>query len=315
MNNIIVKAPAKVNLYLKILGLRKDSYHNILTIFERISLADTIRISKIPSGIVIKSDKLITRDTKDNIAYKAALAILEYGKIDSGVKIEIRKNIPIASGLGGGSSDAAAVLKGINKLFKLRLSGKVLMNMAKKLGADVPFFMLDTTFAVGRGRGDDLKAIRSKNRLWHLIIKVGSKTATRDIYEAFDRMPKHLTPQGQSDKIQPLSLEPWKAVRRSKTRKQFGEGGKIPSKLLMDHAQAESMLHNDLERAVSLKKSAISRVSKLLAQLLGKKFIISGSGPSLFCLYRTRREATKARDMVLRSVSARSRADWQIFVA
>ena len=315
MHSITVKAPAKVNLFLKVLGKRKDSYHNIITLFERISLADTIKISKIPKSIIVKSDRPITRDPRDNLCFKAAEAILRRGKVKSGVKIEIKKRIPIASGLGGGSSDAAAVLRGANKLLCLKLSDKALLNMAKELGADVPFFVLDTAFAVGKGRGDELTVIKSKSRFWHLIIKAGSKTVTKDIYGTFDRVSKHLTPQGESAKIHPLSLKLLGVVRRSQARKQFGEDGQIPSNLRMDYIQAESMLHNDLERAVSLKISVINRISKSLAQVLGKKTIVSGSGPSLFCLYRTRREAIRARDTVLRNVSAWSRMGWQIFVA
>ncbi len=291
MDSITVKAPAKVNLFLKVLGKRKDSYHNILTVFERISLADTIKISKIPKGIVVRSDKLITRDVRDNLVYKAAEEVLKRGKVLSGVKIEIKKRIPVSSGLGGGSSDAASTIIGVNRLFGLRLESKALFNMGRRLGADVPFFLLDTPLAIGRGRGDVLEAVRSRNRLWHLIIKAGNKTSTKDIYRAFDRMSKHLTPRMESAKI------------------------RIPSKLWLDYARAESILHNDLERVALLKKGAISRISKSLAQLLCKRMIISGSGPSLFCLYRTRREAIKAKDLVFRSVSARSRTGWQIFVA
>ncbi|MDP3729924.1 MAG: 4-(cytidine 5'-diphospho)-2-C-methyl-D-erythritol kinase [Candidatus Omnitrophota bacterium] len=290
MHSIIVKAPAKVNLFLKVLGKRKDSYHNIITIFERISLADTIKVFKISAGIIVKSDKFITQNPKDNLVYKAAKLILECGKIKSGVKIEIKKKIPVTAGLGGGSSDAAAVLRGMNKLFRLRLSDNSLLNMAKSLGADVPFFVLDTAFAIGRGRGDELEVIKPGKRFWHLIIKPGNKTSTKSIYEAFDKIPKHLTPGRESAKIQ------------------------IPSKFRIDYKQAESILHNDLEIAVSSKKGVTGRILKSLAQLLGKKAIVSGSGPSLFCLYRTRREALDARDTVLRSVNARSRTLWQIFV-
>ena len=307
MNSITVKAPAKVNLFLKVLSKRADGYHNINTLFERISLFDTIRISKIPKGIIVKSDKFLTKNPEDNLVYKAADIILSHvrraglnlpyermGKIQSGVKIEIKKRIPVAAGLGGGSSDAAAVLKGINRLFRLRLSDKALLNMTKTLGADVPFFMLNTRFAVGIGRGDELKAIRGEARFWHLIIKAGNKTATKDVYKAFDTeyavMPRHLTLQGESAKIH------------------------IPSKLCMDYARAESMLHNDLETAISLKKGVAGRISKSLAQLLNKKMIISGSGPSLFCLYRTRREAIDAKETVLRRISASTRTGWQIFV-
>ena len=307
MHSITVKAPAKVNLFLKVLSKRKDGYHNILTLFERISLADTIKISRIPEGIIVKSDKPITLHAKDNLVFKAAEAVLKRGKVGSGVKIEITKRIPVASGLGGGSSDAASTMIGIKRLLGLKLSDKRLLAIGKRLGSDVSFFLLDTPFAIGKGRGEILKAVRSKVKLWHLIIKAASKTGTKDIYgafdasvnsvsnpelnEGFDRAPKHLTPQDGSAKI------------------------RIPSKLRMGYAEAESMLYNDLERAVSLNKGIISGISKSLAQLLNKKIIISGSGPSLFCLYRTRREAIDARDTVLRSVSARSRAGWQIFIA
>src|SRR3989338_4424732 len=123
MTSIELTAPAKVNLYLKILNKRSDSYHNILTVFERISLADKIKISKAPShdNIIIYSDKFITKDPKDNLIYKAAKLILDRNKVRSGVKINLKKRIPIAGGLGGGSSDAAAVLLGVDKLFNLRL--------------------------------------------------------------------------------------------------------------------------------------------------------------------------------------------------
>ncbi len=315
MRSITIKAPAKVNLFLKVLGKRKDSYYNIITVFERISLADTIKISKIPKGIIVRSDRPITRDPKENLVFKAAEAVLKRGKVKSGVRIEIRKRIPIASGLGGGSSDAASTIIGIKRLFRLRLDAKTLFNIGRRLGADVPFFLLDAPFAIGRGRGDILEALRSKVKFWHLIIKAGDKTSAGDIYKAFDEASKHLTPRIGSAKIQPLSLKLPEAVLRSQMRKQFGEGGQIPSKFPMDYEQAESMLYNDLERAVLLKKGAAGRILKSLAQLLGKKTIVSGSGPSLFCLYRTRREAIDAKDAVLRGISARSRTLWQIFVA
>lgn len=280
MNSIVVKAPAKVNLFLKVLGKRKDFYHNILTLFERISLFDTIKISKIPRGITIKSDKFITQSAKDNLVYKAAEIILKRGKVKSGVKVEIKKRIPIAAGLGGGSSDAAATLIGINRLFRLKLDDKTLINLAKGLGADAPFFILDKPFAIGRGRGDELEVVSSKSRFWHLLIYPGFKVVTKDVYEVFDAefLPKCLTGRQGGAKI------------------------------------AESMLCNDLEKAAVFKKRLIGNILKGLAQLLDKKAIVSGSGPSLFCLYKTGKEARKAKEAVLRGMPARSRPGWQIFV-
>lgn len=291
MNSITVRAPAKVNLFLKILSKRKDSYHNIHTLFERISLADTIKVSKIPEGIIVRSDRPITRNPKDNLVYKSAQSILKRGRIRSGVRIEIKKKIPIAAGLGGGSSDAAATLIGINKLFNIKLGRSALMSLGKKIGADVPFFMLDTPLAVGKGIGDNLNIIDSKLKLWHLLIYPGFKVNTKDIYRAFD------------------SLE-----RSGSKRLTYGRMGAKIAFPLTGYMDIESMLYNDLERACVSKKGIIGSILGSLAQLLDRRFIVSGSGPSLFCLYRTGKEAIKARQTVLRSVPAEERSIWQIFV-
>lgn len=299
MNSIEIPAPAKVNLFLKVLSKRKDSYHNILTLFERISLADIIKITKIPKGIIVKSDKLITRNPKDNLVYKAAELILKHGKIKSGVKIEIKKKIPIAAGLGGGSSDAAAVLIGIDRLFRLKSGDKILTTLGKKLGADVPFFILDTPFAIGRGRGDKLKAVRSKARFWHLLVYPGFKAATKDVYKAFEGS-KYLTPRQGGVKIQALSSG--------------CGGGSSHLNLRMNYRNIESMLYNDLEAAAVSKKKSLGRILKGLAHLLGREAIVSGSGPSLFCLYRKRKEAIKAKIKLLKSVPARQKHGWLTFV-
>ncbi|OGW93821.1 MAG: 4-(cytidine 5'-diphospho)-2-C-methyl-D-erythritol kinase [Omnitrophica bacterium RIFCSPLOWO2_01_FULL_45_24] len=330
MNSIEIPAQAKVNLFLKVLSKRKDSYHNILTLFERISLADIIKITKIPKGIIVKSDKLITRNPKDNLVYKAAELILKHGKIKSGVEIEIKKKIPIAAGLGGGSSDAAAALIGIDKLFRLKSDDEILTALGKKLGADVPFFILDTPFAIGRGRGDKLKVVRSKARFWHLLVYPGFKAATKDVYKAFEGS-KYLTPRQGSVKIQALpSGYGGGAVRRSQRQKRFGEGGtshlnfarlcsrnflqEAVENLRMGYQNIESMLYNDLEAAAVSKKKSLGKILKGLAHLLGREAIVSGSGPSLFCLYKKRKEAIKARIKVLKSVPARHRHGWLIFV-
>jgi len=341
MTSITVTAPAKVNLFLKVLSKRKDSYHNIVTLFERISLADTIKISKIPKGILIKSDKFLTKDPKDNLVYKAAEEILKRGKVRTGVRIEIRKKIPIAAGLGGGSSDAAATLMGINKLFNLRWNRAILMSLGKAIGADVSFFILDTPFALGKGIGDNLRIIDTKTRLWHLLIYPGFKVSTKDIYKAFDGLAgpglKRLTLR-PFDKNSGSNPEPSRRIRRCSgsstellprcltyagrnvkmifplTLRQAQGQSLAFAEGLTDYEDAESMFYNDLGHACVLKKGIIGNILESLAQLLGKKFIISGSGPSLFCLYRTRKEAIAAKRAILRSVPAKKRQGWQVFV-
>ncbi len=291
MTSIELTAPAKVNLLLEVLNKRKDSYRNILTLFERISLKDRIKISKIPKGIIIKSDRFITHNPKDNIAYKAAELILSHKKVRGGVNINIIKRIPLASGLGGGSSDAASVLKGINILYGLNYKTKDLMHFASQIGSDVPFFILDMPFAIGRLKGDKLKIIGQKASFWHLLIYPGFGISTKEVYESFNAsVPKHLTKNPEGAKI------------------------RFPFKRSLNFSLAEDMLHNDLEKTVIAKKSVISGIIERLALSLGKKAIVSGSGPSVFCLYKTGKEALRAKKRFLKSVPVRERKGWQVFV-
>ncbi|MFA6321259.1 MAG: 4-(cytidine 5'-diphospho)-2-C-methyl-D-erythritol kinase [Candidatus Omnitrophota bacterium] len=295
MRSIKLTAHAKVNLFLKILNRRKDGYHNIFTLFERISLSDKIIITAIPKGIEVSSDKFITSDPKNNLAYKAAESILKYKRLKKGVNIRIIKGIPIAAGLGGGSSDAASVLLGINKLYNLCLSQDKLLFLAKKLGADVPFFILNSSFGLGRRKGDDLVRIKSGRILWHLIVYSGSKTSTKDIYDAFDRKAKS-QPKGLTFKV---------------------EDDKIPRYLTgsSDFKTLENMLRNDLEDIAVSKNIRLKSIIERLASHLGRKAIISGSGPSVFCLCRTGKEAMAAKEKLFKVVPAGERKNWQVFIA
>ncbi len=290
MNSITLTAPAKVNLFLKVLGKRKDGYHDIRTIFEKISLSDKITISKAPRGIKVLSDKIITRNPKDNIAYKAAeLIIREFG-INSGVSIYIKKHIPMAAGLGGGSSDAASVVIGMDRLFNLHITKNRMIDLAAKLGADVPFFVLGTAFAIGKGVGDRLKPLNIDKKLWHLLIFPGFGSATKGIYEAFDRS-KSLTGFTGDVKIYPLF----------KSSTGFGA--------------IEAMLYNDLQCAAISEKKVLGSIIKRLTASLGKKIVLSGSGSSVFCLYRTKKEAVRAKAGIYRSIPAATRKHWNIIIA
>lgn len=329
MTSIELTAPAKVNLFLKVLKKRKDSYHDILTVFERISLADKIKISKSPKGIHVSSDKFITRSAKDNLVYKAAELALKRGKIDSGVKIRIKKMIPIGAGLGGGSSNAAAVLLGMNKLFGLKLKRGELMKLGASLGADVAFFILDSACALGEGKGERLRAINVKKPFWHLLVYPGLRISTKEIYAAFDEIAEKLSlrgvasPKGEANsRSNPFDFALTTNFRDVRIhfplRGSMGtstELGIHPERCRgMDFGAAEAMLYNDLEDVVRSKKSVIGNIIKRLAFSLGKKAIVSGSGSSIFCLYRTRKEAFRAKSKFLNGMTARERAGWEVFV-
>ncbi len=294
MTSIELTAPAKVNIYLKILNKRKDSYHNILTLFERISLFDRIKISRTKDGIIVRSDRPITADPKKNIVYKAARLVLDEYAPGQGIRIDIVKRIPIAAGLGGGSSDAASALIGIRSLLGLNISNKKLMQFGEKIGADVPFFLFGKPCALGKSKGERLAEVKLKQKVWHLLINPGFGVSTRGAYEAFDERKKEsskdLTTGSRNVKINLRLDDP------------------------LDFVSLESMLYNDLQKIVAAKKKAIGSAIKRLASVLGKKAILSGSGPSLFCLYRTRKEALEARRVLLGSLTAGQRRSWLIFV-
>ncbi|MDD5422282.1 MAG: 4-(cytidine 5'-diphospho)-2-C-methyl-D-erythritol kinase [Candidatus Omnitrophica bacterium] len=350
MTSIELTAPAKVNLVLKILGKRKDSYHNIYTLFEKISLCDRIRITKIREGIIVSSDRFITRSPKDNLVYKAAKLFLGRHKLKYGVKIDIKKKIPIAGGLGGGSSDAASVLMGMDRLFGLKIGRAGLLSLAARLGSDVPFFILDVPFAVGRGRGERLEKADVRKRLWHLIIYPGFKVSTKDVYEAFDAHQEALVPRrGSGSGLKHLSKASGvvRLAHHTSNHPELSRGKLLPSHLVprrgsgsrpehlpkalttrhcgdriirqsagsMDFGEIESMLYNDLEETVIAKKETIGKVIERLASSLNKKAIVSGSGPSVFCLYRDGKEALAAKRRLLGSLPAPERASWQVFVA
>ena len=287
MTSIELAAPAKVNLFLRVLGKRKDSYHTLHTLFERIDLCDAVRISKASRGITVTSDKSITGNARDNIAYKAAELILNHAKAAGGVRIHIRKRIPMAGGLGGGSSDAAAVLIGVNKLCRLNIKRDTLIQLGSRLGADVPFFLLDTPFAIGKGKGDRLKKANIGIRPWHLMVYPGPfKASTKEVYQAFDRLDFALTrPMGGARMTMPKD---WNGL--------------------------ESLLHNDLGDVVAKTRPVIGRIIQCLVASLSKKVMVSGSGPSLFCLYRTRKEALGAKRKLFHSVPAGKRKGWQVFI-
>jgi len=303
MNSITLDAPAKVNIFLEVLDKRRDSYHNIHTLFERISLADTVRISKIPSGIEIVSEPPVTRSPKDNIAYAAAKAVIDGYKLKRGVRIKIKKRIPVAAGLGGGSSDAAAVLIGMNRLFKLGISKRGLMRMAARIGSDVPFFALETPFAIGSSRGERLRAVGIKERFWHVVVNPGFKLPTKDVYRAFDTSTKLGIDPEQRRRIDTSDF--------ALTRRRPDAKINFRSKTALDISALGSMLHNDLEDTVVAKKKAVGVIIRRLASLSKGRAIVSGSGPSVFCLCRTRKEALG----ISRALSYGGRTGRQIFIA
>ena len=181
MQNLKIKANAKVNLSLSVLGKREDGYHELDTVMQSISLYDTVYIEK--------SDKIAVEcgefGGEDNIAFKTAAAFFKASGINAGADIKIEKRIPSAAGMGGGSADAAAVLVGLDKLYEAKLSYEKLLKIAVKLGADVPFLIRGGT-ARAKGIGEILEPIKPIGGCYFLIAKGENKPSTGEMFRLLD---------------------------------------------------------------------------------------------------------------------------------
>jgi len=183
-NAIKLRAYAKLNLSLKIIGKRSDGYHDIDSIMQSISLHDEVDINIIESGIKIHCS---IPGIENNTAQKAAGLLLAEAKIKTGVNIQIKKNIPISAGLGGGSADAAATLIGLNKLFDLNLHKDILLEIGAKIGSDVPFCLVGGT-AKCRGKGEIVEKINPQTGSVFMLVIPKIEVSTKAVYDKYDQV-------------------------------------------------------------------------------------------------------------------------------
>lgn len=267
--NLKLASPAKVNLFLKVLRKRPDGYHELHTLFERVSLCDEIILKPLKSGIRIRSNTRNLPKGPKNIAYQAAQLLKEICRVRKGVEICIQKRIPLQAGLGGGSSNAATVLLGLNKLWNLDLSKKELCKLGAKIGSDVPFFVLETPFAEAWGRGEILKPIsRERTKFWHVIVKPRLGISTQKAYESLD--------------LEGLTLLKTDAKMLLRSLKK-GHAGRL-----------SELLSNSLEVTGNKQLKIIFKLKKELLEQGALASLMSGSGSSVFGLFRTRAKAEKA---------------------
>lgn len=179
------KAPAKINLSLDVLGKRNDGYHDVEMIMTTIDLYDRIELKSLPEDVIKVSlwSRYVPNDER-NLAYKAAAALKSRYRISRGVHIIIEKNIPVSAGLGGGSTDAAAVLRGLNKLWSLNLPLEELAAIGSTIGTDVPFCVYGGT-ALATGRGHMIKRLPSPPKCWVVVAKPDIGVSSRTIFKKY----------------------------------------------------------------------------------------------------------------------------------
>ncbi len=186
-------APAKINLYLHILGRRPDGFHELETLMAPISLGDTLDIDLVPSGIQFTCSDPALSDAQDNLATKAARLFLAEFKLNTGVRIHLEKKVPVGAGLGGGSSDAATVLLVLNQLTGIKCGDAKLAELATQLGSDIPFFIYGTP-AICKGRGEIIGPVTLKEKFQGLLVHPGFGVSTPWAYKTYAQNPRQGDP-------------------------------------------------------------------------------------------------------------------------
>ena len=278
MNSLTYRVPAKINLYLKLTGKRTDGYNNICTIFQKISLHDQLTITKAKRGCTIDVEGRMPCSQKKNLIYRAYRLIKETVRFTGGVHFRLKKDIPVGSGLGGASADAAYALVGINKLYKLGLKSDLLLELGRKLGADVPFFLYPYSTALGIERGDFIIDLGRKPRYWLLLVVFDISLSTHEVYRNF-RYPS----RSQLD-LTKLSHDVIMLSQFLATRK------------LLSCAK---FLKNDLYHSACDKIPNIREVLHLLKKNNISPCSMTGSGPTIFALFTDKKNAQQAQQVLV----------------
>lgn len=180
------KAFAKANLFLDIVGKRPDEYHNLEMVMAPTSLYDTLTFQKTNDlGVHLTTDRPITEKPEENLVVKIAQELMKTYQIDGGVKIDLKKRIPIAAGLGGGSADGAATLRGMNRLFKLKLPKETLAEIGESFGSDIPYCIYNQ-LCIARGKGEQLFFLKGRLNLNALLITPPVQTSTKSVLDTVD---------------------------------------------------------------------------------------------------------------------------------
>lgn len=251
---MLVKAYAKINISLDVTGKREDGYHLLRMVMQSIELYDIINISKIKSGIILSCNRKYVPNDERNLAYRAAQVFLQELNIREGVQIYIKKNIPVAAGLAGGSADAAAVLKAMDKLFNTGLSEQSLMSMGLKLGSDIPFCISGGT-ALCEGIGEIVTPLESFSNHILVLVKPPFGVSTKEVYQNLDINKIYRHPD--TDNIV----------------KAIGNG---------DFSYVYSNMKNVLENVTLKKHSMLKNLKADFIKMGAAGTMMSGSGPTIF---------------------------------
>lgn len=261
-----LKAPAKINWFLSVLRKREDGYHDIASLVQSVSLYDYLAFEYSDEIKIIAGDGI---PMEENLVYKAAVLLRESCTVKKGALITLKKNIPVSAGLGGGSSDAACALKGLNKLWDLGMGDDELIKLGGTLGSDIPFFFRGP-FALIEGRGELVTPLKADISYALLLVKPPFGVSAKWAYAEISSLLPELTKKDNNIKIFSQAIEK------------------------QDYKSIAFMLRNDLEIPVAGRYRAIAEIKDRLIAMGARASLMSGSGPTVFGIFDDSKTAEKA---------------------
>lgn len=268
MDRVYEKAYGKINLSLDVLGRRANGYHDVSMVMQTVDLYDVITLTKLSDrdGIILTTDVDNIPLDEGNIVYKAIKLIKEEYGIDIGVSADIKKRLPVAAGMGGGSADAAAALRGMNTLFELGLKSEKLEELGVRLGADVPF-LIKGGIALAEGIGEKLTTLPVFPECSLVIVKPDISVSTKEVYEALDSLTEVVHPD---------------------IKKLTDSLGKEDLRYIV------KLLGNVLEDVTIKKHGIIDEIKRLLVENGAVFSMMTGSGPTVFGIFEDEEKAVMA---------------------
>lgn len=270
MEQCIRKAYAKINLGLDVVGRLPNGYHEVRMIMQTVGIYDVLTMKRIPAGIVVTTDHGELPTDENNLIYKSAKLMLEEYGITEGVQIHLEKHIPIAAGMAGGSTDAAATFIGMNQLFELNASEEKLRELGVRVGADVPYCIMGGT-ALAEGIGEKLQKLPAAPECWLLVAKPDINVSTKYVYEHLDAegVKEHPDIDGMIDALKQGSLE-----------------GIV------------SRLGNVLEAVTAKKYPVIHEIKQCMLDTGAAGSLMSGSGPTVFGIFTEKEAAQRTLELI-----------------
>lgn len=270
MKELQIRAYAKINLGLDVIGRLENGYHEVKMIMQTVDIYDELTFERIPSGISLTTNHGELPLDENNLIYKAVCLMQKTYGISEGVKVHLQKNIPVAAGMAGGSTDAAATLKAMNELFDLQVSDEELRKLGVKIGADVPYCIMGGT-ALAEGIGEQLTALSKAPDCYLLVAKPDINVSTKYVYEHLDakEVYKHPDIDGMVEAIKAGSLE-----------------------------GITERMGNVLENVTIVAHPVIATIKERMLALGAVNSLMSGSGPTVFGIFTDKEKAIKAYEQV-----------------